>query len=109
MTYDPSILPRGDARLLADAAILYEDSELPRIAIAPAHFTVPLATMWVRSRNELMMLRDGDGHWVLAFMAANNSVQLESPAFWRVTDVQHAARKMRAWLDDQGLLLPEVI
>ena len=52
------------------------------------------------------MKRDGDGHWVLVFIAQNNSVQIESPAFWRITDVRVAAARMRTWLDRQGLLAP---
>jgi hypothetical protein len=86
--------------------IRYEDSDLPEIAIAPAEFGVPLALTWVRSHQEPMMLRDGDGHWALIFVAANNSVQIESPAFMHVTDVRVAASKMRTWLDRQGLMVP---
>lgn len=86
--------------------IQYEDSGLPEIAIAPDDFDIPTAVMWVRSHQEPLMKRDGDGHWVLVFIAQNNSVQIESPAFWRITDVRVAAARMRMWLDRQGLLAP---
>jgi hypothetical protein len=85
----------------------YEDSELPGIAIAPPSFDIPLAEMWVRSHQEPMMMRDRDGHFVLICLGPNNSVQIESPAFWRITDVHAAASKMRKWLDANGLLTPE--
>jgi hypothetical protein len=62
--------------------------------------------MWVRSHQEPLMKRDGDGHWVLVFIAQDNSVQIESPAFWRITDGHVAAANMRTWLDRQGLLAP---
>jgi hypothetical protein len=86
--------------------IKYEDSDNPEIVIAPDHYDVPLATMWVRSHNELMMLRDLDGHWVLFYFAANNSVQFESAAFWGISDVHEAAARMRNWLDSKGLIDP---
>jgi hypothetical protein len=106
MTYDPSV-PPPSAHSFTEAAITYEDTTLPRIAIAPADFTVPLATMWVRSHGELMMFRDGGRHWALVFFAANNSVEIEGPAFWRITDVHDAASRMRKWLDDKDLIPPE--
>jgi hypothetical protein len=86
--------------------IQYEGSGLPEITIAPADFDIPTAVMWVRFRQEPLMKRDGDGHWVLVFVAQDNSVQIESPAFWRITDVHVAAARMRTWLDRQGLLAP---
>lgn len=86
------------------SVITYEDSDLPEIAIAPPGYDVPLAMMWVRSHQEPMMMRDGDGHYVLVFFAENNSVQIESPAFWGITDTREAARRMRKWLDSRGLI-----
>jgi hypothetical protein len=86
--------------------IQHEDSGLPEIAIASADFDIQTAVMWVRSHQEPLMKRDGDGHWVLVFIAQNNSVQIESPAFWRITDGHVAAARMRTWLDRQGLLAP---
>jgi len=87
--------------------IQYEDGDLPAIAIAPAEFDIPLATMWVRSHQEPLMRRDGDAHWMLIFVAGDNSVKIESPAFWGITDVHVAAKRMRMWLDGQGLIVPE--
>lgn len=107
MTYDPSIVPPGWAEQAGRTVTTYEDSELPRIAIAPPEFNPAIATMWVRSHHEPIMLRDGDGHRVLVFMATNNTAQIESQAFWRITDVHEAASRMRKWLDDKGLILPE--
>lgn len=87
--------------------ITYEDSGTPEIAIARPEFNVPLATMWVRSHKDLMMLGDLDGHWMLVYFAANGSVQVESTAFWGITDVHEAAAKMRQWLDHKGLIDPD--
>ena len=87
--------------------IQYEDSDLPEIAIAPDHFDNPMTEMWVRSHGEPMMRRESDGHWILACFGPNNSVQLESVEFWRITDLRVAAAKMRKWLDQKGLLTSE--
>jgi hypothetical protein len=87
--------------------ISYDDSELPEIAIAPAQYSVPAAMMWVRSHQEPMMRRDGDGHYALIFIAANGSVAIASAEFWGVTDLREAARKMRKWLDENSLIDPE--
>ena|SRR5713101_7275741 len=105
MVFDPSILPPGHQRLLTEAGINYEDSDDPPIAIAPREFDVALARMWVRSHDELMMLRDLDGAWMLFFFAENDSVQSEK--FHGLADVHLAATKMREWLDKQGLGLPD--
>jgi hypothetical protein len=105
MVFDPSILPPGHQRLLTEAGIAYEDSEDPPIAIAPREFDAALATMWVQSHGELMLLRDLDGAWILFFFAANNSVQFEK--FQGITGAQRAATKMRDWLDAQGLMLSD--
>jgi hypothetical protein len=84
--------------------IEYEDGDVPEIAIAPPGYSVPLATMWVRSHHEPMILRDPLGHCVLLFESANGSVQVEGPAFWRITDRKLAAEKMRQWIDSQDLI-----
>jgi hypothetical protein len=84
--------------------ITYEDTDEPRIAIAPSGFDPTFCASWVRSHDEPMMLQDLDGHWILFFFAANGSVQFESVAFWQVTDMHEAARMMRIWLDRSGLL-----
>jgi hypothetical protein len=89
--------------------IEYEDSALPEIAIARPEFDVPLTMLWVRSRKDLMMLRDQDEHWMLVYFAANGSVQIESRAFWGITDVHQAADRMRQWLNRNGLIMPEDI
>ena len=101
MVFDPSILPPGHQRLLTEAGFAYEDSDDPPIAVAHREFDVALATMWVRSHDDLMMLRDLDGAWMLFFFAENDSVQVQK--FHRVTDIHLAATKMREWLDQQGL------
>jgi hypothetical protein len=51
-----------------------------------------------------MMMRDADGHWMLIFVGANGSAMIESPAFWRMTDMSAAASAMRTWLDNQCLI-----
>jgi hypothetical protein len=105
MTFDPSVRPPEYARLLTEAGIAYEESELPRIAIAPPGFNPDIATLWARSHYELMMLRDLDGQWILFYFAANNTVK--SDKFPGTTVPHVAASQMREWLDDKGLILPD--
>lgn len=96
--------PLSEASAILRCVTTYEDSDLPEIAVAPPGYDPTSCTHWVRTHEELMMLRDLDGHWILFFFAANGSVQCESPAFWGITDRRVASRVMRKWLDDQGLL-----
>jgi hypothetical protein len=84
--------------------IEYEDSEEPKIAIAPAEFDFPTAQVWVRSYGKLMMLRDLNRSWMLLFVARDNSVKAEAVPFRGVTDVHEAAKRMRRWLGNAGLL-----
>lgn len=88
------------------SVIKYEEGDLPGIAIAPDHFDVSLAMMWVRSHQEPMMMIDHD-HYMLVFIAADNSVQIESPSFRGVIDASKAADMIRTWLRHQGLIDPE--
>lgn len=105
MTFDPSVRPAEYRKLLRGGPDLYEDSELPRIAVAPQGFSVEIATMWVRSHNELMMLRDLDNSWLLCHFATDNSVQCET--FNGLADVHLAASRMREWLDRHDRIAPD--
>jgi hypothetical protein len=104
VTFNPSILPSGQRRLLTEARITYEESDDPPIAIAPPGFGPTLAMMWAQSHDELMMLRDSDGAWMLFYFAVDNEVKCEK--FHGMTGRYQATTRMREWLDEQGLILP---
>jgi hypothetical protein len=83
--------------------ITYEESDVPRLAVAELGLTIGDAMQWVRDNPDPLMLRGSDGYYILVHIGASGAPVIEQPGLIQnVTDTQLAASKFRDLLRAQG-------
>jgi hypothetical protein len=86
-----------------ERVIAYEESALPRLAVAPAGWRYLDAEPWVRANREPLMLRDLNGCYMLVGIGAEGSPEIVTPGeIGNVKDTQLAASKFRELLGNQA-------